>query len=216
MAVDHRSAGLSANTVRPVPDFFETVDGQRACRWFTDDPVADDDLVRILEAAVRAPSAENAQPWVFVIVRDAAVRARIADLARGLWEGGGRDHAARHTDERTFADVDASVTAGFGGAPVLLVVGADTERVPATAIGSSVFPAVQNLLLAAGALGYGSALTTLATYVADELREAVAFPASVQPVAVVPLGRPARRLGRSRREPVSTKAHLDRFGEAFG
>ena len=198
-----------------MPGFFDVVDGQRACRWFTADPVPDEDVVRILAAAVRAPSAENAQPWVFVVVRDDDVRERVAGLARRLWEGGGRDHAARHTDERTFDDVDRSVAAGFGGAPVLVVVGAETERVPAS-VGSSIFPAVQNLLLAANALGYGSALTTLATFMADDLRDAVGFPAAVEPVAVVPLGRPARRLGRSRRTPVSTKAHLDRYGTPFG
>jgi nitroreductase len=194
--------------------FFDVVHRQRACRWFTDDEVPDADLTRMLEAAVRAPSAENAQPWVFVVVRDAAQRARVADLAREIWRAGGRDHAAVHTDDRTFADVDASVEAGFGGAPVLVVVAGDTTAVHRRALGSSLFPAVQNLLLAAIALGYGSALTTLATIPVDGLRAALDLPEHLEPVAVVPIGRPARRLGSSRRDPVAGKVHVDRFTPA--
>ena len=74
---------------------------------------------------------------------------------------------------------------------------------------SSIFPAIQNLLLAAGALGLGSALTTIATAFADELRDAVGLPETVVPVAVVPLGVPARPLGPPRREPVR-RAHPPR------
>jgi nitroreductase len=191
---------------------FEVMGTQRACRWFTAEAVPDGDIARLLEAAVQAPSAENAQPWVFVVVRADEQRERISELARRVWLGGGRDHAAAHTDERTFADVDGAVEAGFGGAPVLVVVGGDTTAVPRRALASSVYPAVQNLLLAANAMGYGSALTTLATITADELRSIVGLPDHIEPLAVVPIGRPARPLGPPRRSPVSGKAHLDRFG----
>jgi nitroreductase len=77
---------------------------------------------------------------------------------------------------------------------------------------SSIFPALQNLLLAAGAVGLGSALTTIATAFADELREAVGLPPEVVPVAVVPLGVPAKPLGPSRREPFVDHTHRDRYG----
>jgi nitroreductase len=194
---------------------FDAIDGQRAHRWFTDDAVADVDVARMLEAAVRAPSAENSQPWVFVVVRDAAVRGAIAGAAQRLWHDVGREHAAANVDAAMLADIDASTAAGFGGAPVLIVVAADSTRTHPRTFGSSIFPAVQNLLLAAGALGYGSALTTLATYAADDVRAAVGLPAHLVPVAVVPIGRPATRLGRSRREPIGTKAHRDRYGTPF-
>jgi nitroreductase len=101
---------------------------------------------------------------------------------------------------------------GVSDAPVLVVVGADTERCLPPTIGSSVFPAVQNLLLAATALGLGSALTTLGTLLADDLRQLLSLPDAVVPVAVVPLGWSAALLGPPRREPISTKVHDEQYG----
>jgi nitroreductase len=198
-------------------DFFEVVLGQRACRSFTDDDVPDEDVVRMLEAAVHAPSAENAQPWVFVVVRDLAQRAAIADLTRRLWQGGARAHSEARLDGRLLDEVDRATAAGFGGAPVLVVVAGDTRAgAPRRALPSSVLPAVQNLLLAANALGYGSALTTLATFATDELGSLLELPDGVEALVVVPVGRPARPLGPPRREPVASKAHRERYGEPFG
>ena len=82
-------------------------------------------------------------------------------------------------------------------------------------VGSSIFPCVQNMLLAATALGLGSALTTLATTMRDELRQLVAFPSHIEPMAVVPIGYPARPLGKPRREPFADHTHRDRFGVAW-
>jgi nitroreductase len=191
---------------------FEVVHAQRACRRFTDDPVPDADLRRLLEAAVCAPSAENKQPWVFVVVQDAAVRAAVADVARRLWHGGGRQHVEEDLDPALLAAVDDSVEVGFGGAPVLVVVAGDTTLVPRRMLGASLFPAVQNLLLAATAMGYGSSLTTLATVDVEALREVVGLPEHLSPVAVVPLGRPGKALGPPRRAPIGSKTHLDRYG----
>jgi nitroreductase len=195
------------------PSFFDVVLRQRACRSFAPDPVGDDDIERILTAATHAPSAENMQPWVFVVVRDEATRASIGELARTLWGGGARAYAEPHLDPDMLAGIDASMEAGFGGAPALIVVGMDsTTGVHPSAVASSIYPAVQNLLLAASALGYGSALTTLTTLVADQLRSAVDLPEHVTPMAVIPIGRPARPLGRPRREPAATKSHRERYG----
>ena len=199
------------------PGFFEVVLGQRACRSFTDEDVPDGDVVRMLEAAVHAPSAENVQPWEFVVVRDPARRAAIADLTRRLWQDAARASAAPRLDQRLLHDVDRATAAGFGGAPVLVVAAGDTRDGTARrALPSSVLPAVQNLLLAAAALGYGSALTTLATMAGPELRTLLELPDGVEPLAVVPIGRPARPLGPPRRLPVATKAHRDRYGQPFG
>jgi nitroreductase len=82
-------------------------------------------------------------------------------------------------------------------------------------LSSSVFPAVQNLLLAAAALGYGSSMTTLAAQVPDALAEIVGLPAGVRPFAVVPLGRSATALGPPRRRRIAEVAHLDSFGLPF-
>ena len=136
---------------------------QRACRAYAADPVSDEHLAMILQAATHAPSAENRQPWVFVVVRDAATRAAIDGLTGRVWAGSARHHAARSLAPGLFAAVDRFMTEGYGGAPVLVVAAGDgRDGLPPAVLASSVFPAVQNLLLAAAALGYGSALTTLA------------------------------------------------------
>jgi nitroreductase len=192
--------------------FFAVARAQRAHRRFTGDPVPGDDLRRILEAATWAPSAENAQPWVFVVVRDPVRRALLDDLGRTLWDQGARDASAGRLDPALLAEVDHGTETGFGGAPVLVVVAGDTSRCRRAALASSVFPAVQNLLLAASALGYGTALTTLTTYATDDVRRIVELPEQIDPVAVVPIGVPARPLGPSRREPVDEHTHVDRFG----
>ncbi len=190
---------------------------QRACRAYAADPVPDDDLVAMLEAATHAPSAENRQPWVFVVVRDPALRRAVDDVARRLWDACGREHSRGRLGPRFFAEVDAFVGRGHGGAPVVVAAAGDgRDGTPPAVLASSVFPAVQNLLLAAAALGYGSAMTTLAAQDPAALAAAVGLPDGVRPFAVVPLGRPAARLGPPRRRPVGAVAHLDRFGAPFG
>lgn len=190
--------------------------GQRACRSYTAAPVPDTDLATILRAATHAPSAENRQPWAFVVVRSATARAAVVDVTRGVWAAGARAHAERGLAPRFFAAVDAFVAGGYGGAPVLVVVAGDgRDGTPAAVLASSVFPAAQNLLLGAAALGYGSALTTLAAQDPGGLAAAVGLPAGVRPFAVVPVGWPAAPLGPPRRRPVGEVAHLDRWGTPF-
>ena len=198
-----------------MPDFFDVVLRQRACRAFLPDPLDDDVIGRVLEAATFAPSAENRQPWVFVVVRDAARRGAIGDLNRRAWQGGGRSHSEGRLSPGLLEDVDRGAQGGVAEAPVIVVVGGDTRLGDRRVLAASVFPAVQNLLLAAGALGLGAALTTLPLVFADELAVIVGFRFEVEPVAVVPLGRPARPLGPPRRRPLSEKAHRDRFGSPW-
>src|SRR5688572_6715822 len=121
-------------------DFFEVVSGQRACRSFQPDVVPDADLERILAAATHAPSAENLQPWVFVVVTDAERRGDIADVAAEAWDTGGAAYAQRRLSEAFFADVDQGVRQGLRDAPVSIVVGVDTDVVHEVSIGSSIFP----------------------------------------------------------------------------
>ena len=103
----------------------------------------------------------------------------------------------------------------MGTAPVIVVVCGDTSLGLEATLPASVYPAVQNLLLAAGALGLGSAMTTLATLFADDLRQLLDLPPTVRPMAVVPLGWPARSLGAPRRLPLSERVHRDRYGLAW-
>ena len=93
--------------------------------------------------------------------------------------------------------------------------GGDSSKCVEPALEASIFPAVQNLLLAASALNLGSALTTLTTAFAAELAELLALPDHVRPMAVIPLGWPAKPLARPRRAPVAEKAHRDRYGQGW-
>lgn len=195
-----------------MPEFFDVVRHQRACREFRPDPVPDSVVERVLEAATFAPSAENRQPWVFVVVRDPERRASIGELGRRAWEGGERAHAEARLSRVLLEAVDRGAEGGVASAPVITVIGGDTRLADRRALAASVFPAVQNMLLAAGALGLGSALTTLPLIFADELAELVLFPFEVQPMAVLPLGWPARPLGPPGRRPLSEKAHRETFG----
>ena len=198
-----------------MPDFFEVVHTQRAARSFLPDDVDDATVVRILTAATHAPSAENSQPFVFVVVRDAAVRAAIGDLTARLWEGGAKALEEQRLSPAFLRDVHEGATGGVAAAPVLVVVCGDTRLTHPKALAASVFPAVQNLLLAAHALGLGSTLTTLPVLAGDELSAPLGLPPEIVPVAVVPLGYLPTPLGPPRRQPVSEKAHQNRYGTPF-
>jgi nitroreductase len=198
-----------------VEDVFEVVHRQRACRVFRDDPVDDDRVERVLDAATFAPSAENRQPWVFVVVRDAGKRSAIGALTRQAWDGGGRAHSQGRLSPALLADVETGAQGGVAGAPVLVVVCGDTRLGDRRVLEASVFPAIQNLLLAATALGLGSSLTTLPLVFGDQLASITGLPDEVLPMAVIPLGWPARPLSPPRRLPISEKAHRDTFGNPW-
>jgi nitroreductase len=194
---------------------YEVMWRQRACREFTGDDVADDVLERVLTAATRAPSAENRQPWTFVVVRSPSTRAAFGDLMRQVWEGGAKQFSEGRLTPAMLSEVERGAMGGLAAAPVHVVVGADLERCLPQTVGSSVFPAVQNLLLAATAEGLGSALTTLATFQADEVRSLTGLPSTVEIVALIPLGWPARALRPGSRRPLSEVAFRETADEPW-
>jgi nitroreductase len=195
--------------------FFDVVFGQRACRQFSDRPV-DEALVELcLRAATHAPSAENRQPWVFVVVREPERRDAIGDLMRRAWREGARQFSQDRLSPTLLRDVDQGAEGGIPAAPVVIVVCGDGRLGLESTLPSSVFPATQNLLLAATALGLGSAMTTLATFLADELASLLTLPPAVVPMAVVPLGWPRRPLGPPRRLPVKERAHREYYGREW-
>jgi nitroreductase len=192
--------------------FFAVVGRQRACRNFDADCEVGDDLIeQLLDAARFAPSSENTQPWVFVVVRDPDRQAGLTALMERLWASA----PDRGLDDALHADVDAGFRGGFATAPVWIVIGGDETRAHPSALPASVYPAVQNLLLAATALGLGSAMTTIATADPTEVRALTGLSASVCPLAMVPLGWPAKPLGPPRRRPVGEIAHRDTYGSGW-
>jgi nitroreductase len=198
-----------------VPDFFDVVQSQRAARSFLPDDVDDETVARILTAATHAPSAENSQPFVFIVVRDPATRAIIGELTARIWQGGARALEEDRLSPAFLRDVHHGAMGGIAAAPVLIVVCGDTRLTYAQAMDSSVFPAVQNLLLAAHALGLGSTLTTMPLLAGEELSDPLGLPPEVLPVAVIPLGHLPAPLGPPRRRPLAEKAHRDRYGTPF-
>jgi nitroreductase len=120
-------------------------------------------------------------------------------------------------DRALIADLEYGFNrGGFAAAPVVIVVCADTERVAEIYAASSIYPAVQNLLLAAADLGYGSCLTTgLTTFGIDRVRERLALPDTLLPMAAVYLGPPAKKLSPPRRRPALDVTYRETFGAAW-
>ena len=180
---------------------FEAIHTQRAIRHFKPDPVDDALIERMIDAATKAPSARNVQPWRFIVVRDGETKARLGAIFDEL----GQNRPGGAPDRMPWAEV-----------PVLIVVcseGSFGEGVAAaTAMDASIYPAVQNLLLAARALGLGTVLTTRWKQREAELRPLLGVPESVSIHAIVPTGWPATRFGRTTRRSVAEVT----FGERYG
>jgi nitroreductase len=194
---------------------FDVVLRQRACRGFTDEPVSDGLIADLLLAASHAPSAENRQPWVFVVVRRDDLRQKIGGIYERAWNSGARAHSEGRLPPALMADVDRGARGGIAEAPVIVVVCGDSQKSHPKALSASIFPATQNLLLAASASGLGSALTTLAVVDKAQISELLELPEHVIPMAVVPIGWPSRSLGPPKREPIDTKTHRDTFGNPW-
>jgi nitroreductase len=202
-----------------VTELLAVMRAQRACRRFDPDgKVLDSDIEQMLQSAVHAPSAENTQPWSFVVVRDEESRRLLADWWTETWNAGGGDFIKGSLDDRALID-DLEYgfnRGGFAAAPVVIVVCADTDRVAEIHAASSIYPAVQNLLLSAADLGYGSCLTTgLTTFGVDRVRDRLALPDTLLPMAAVYLGRPAKKLSTPRRRPATEVTHREKFGIAW-
>jgi nitroreductase len=200
----------------------EAMRTQRAIRRLKPDPVDDGLVLHLIELALKAPTGSNAQNWEFVVVKDPAVKARIGGLNRRAWSvygAIGRRMANRASDQAMLRIIDAVEwqASHFAEIPVLVVacLKGFTPPWPPVAAASmygSIFPSVQNLLLAARAAGLGAALITLPLWSRFLARRALGLPWNVAPCAVVPLGWPIGRYGPTRRLPVGEVVSLDRYG----
>jgi nitroreductase len=207
-------------------DLLEAIRTTPTCRFYTPDPVADDVLARVLDAARFAPTGGNRQPVRFVAVRDAAKRRRLAALYLPHWQ---RYYAQVTRGERRVGALPQIVANAdhfarhLADVPVLVVVCAKLDDVHPTDAalgrlsvvgGASIYPAVQNLLLAARAEGLGSALTTLLCAEEPRVKELLMIPPDIATAAAIALGWPARPFPqRLDRAPLARSAFLDRYGE---
>src|SRR5256885_8630907 len=194
---------------------------QRAIRRLKPDPVDDQIVLRCIELALKAPTGSNAQNWQWIVVRDPEVKARLAKYYRQSWRiYGGLGRRLRGGDPKTKRIIDAVQwqVDHFEEVPVVVIPCLRGIRIlnwmPAAASShyGSVYPAIQNFLLACRAEGLGAALITLPLWSNTKARHALALPFDVQPCAVIPVGWPKGRYGPTTRKPVERVVHYDRYG----
>lgn len=185
----------------------------RAIRRYTGEPIPDKDLARILWHAGRAPSGSNRQPFRFLVLRDGPMatkaRAVLGESFRSGWDAKREGDGYRHS---RFADSMQQYVDHFESVPVIVLVCLDRYRDPNPYEGASVYPACQNLLLAARALGYGGALTMWHLARDAELRELLSVPDHVALSACITLGVPEGRHGPLRRKPLRELVYDDTWG----
>ncbi|GIX48916.1 MAG: nitroreductase [Candidatus Tectimicrobiota bacterium] len=213
-------------------ELYEVMRTTFAARDFTDEPLPDAVLYRILDHARFAPSGGNRQGWHVIVVRDQKTREALAALT----EPAAKRYAAQlQAGENPWNTIDASrvdadtiartpaparLIEPLRRAAVVLVVCVDLKVVAATdqyldrvgvISGASIYPFVWNILLAARHEGYGGTITTLAVAEEPRIQALLGIPRHVAVCAVVPLGKPARPLRRLRRKPVAAFARLERW-----
>lgn len=202
------------------PDLFRTLYTTRALRRFKPDPVPEEVLFQLFDAAIRAPSGQNAQDWRFVIVTDPAVKQQLQDWSQEAWRAYQRRYAERpegidalpRSQRLSLRSVE-HLAHHLAEVPVVVVVTGLRGR--HSTPGGSAFPAVQNLLLAARALGLGGSIFNFPLRHGDELMRRLAVPETNQVYCLLPLGYPTDRPGPVRRKPVKEVVFSERFGQSW-
>lgn len=201
----------------PLGDAMRT---QRAIRRLKPDPVDDRLVLDLIELALKAPSGSNQQNWEWVVVKDPATKARLGRLNNMAWSlYGGLGRWMSRNDPKMTRILDAVQWQAdhFAEIPVIVIACLRGPRpwlppIAATSYYGSIYPSVQNLLLAARSAGLGAALITLPLWSTILARRALGLPWSVAPLAVVPMGWPRGKYGPTTRKPVGDVVHLDRYG----
>jgi nitroreductase len=211
-------------------DVFEAMRTMRTVRRLRPAPVPDEVLRRVLTAATWAPSGGNRQPWRFVVVREAALKRQLQEMYLALWQTFSAAYTARlletvppeerASSERMLRAAD-HLAQHLHEVPVIVVVCVHVpdlaitdggfERPPVVG-GASIYPAVQNLLLACRAVGLGAALTTLLCQKEPEVQAMLSIPKRWATCAHIAIGHPeGTGHGAVKRRPVDEVAYLDRW-----
>ena len=209
----------------PVPEIanlFEIIRTTRSMRRLKSDPVPSELIRKILEAGVCAPSGGNMQRWRFLVIRDPKVKETVGALYKRAWDEQvapryrAGEPAPGMSRERFLRLLDAAeyLAAHIHEAPVWIVPCLEGGT-PMRTSGSSIYPAVQNMLLAARALGLGTTLTTLYLQFEQEAEAALGLPPGVHSYALLPLGYPMGRFGPVRRVPLADVVYEEQWGQAY-
>ncbi len=197
-------------------DVFEVINTTRAMRRLKPDPVPDELVWKLLDAAIRAPSGGNRQPRNFIVVRDETAKKKIAAWYLEAWNasyGPMKDAMVSNPDSSRMFNSADHLANHLAEVPVMIIAairGGDTGTSPA---GSYVYPAIQNMMLAARALGLGTTLTTLHRAHEADVKELLAIPENVQTLALIPLGWPTGKFGMGVRRPVEEVTYWEKWGE---
>jgi nitroreductase len=186
--------------MQSITDVHTLFRSQRAIRTFTEEDVPDDLVNQVLTAAIHGPSGSNTQPWHFIVVRDPTVKHAISEVYEEARAAGPTPSAG-------------SARQPLAAAPVLIVACVNTPASGRAGFqtGASIYPSVQNLLLAARALGLGSCLTTLHRRRKARIHEILGIPDHIESAAIIPLGWPDRDYGPNRRPPLAQFVMYDRW-----
>jgi nitroreductase len=226
----------------PEIGLFDAITSARALRRLKPDPVPEAIIARILDAAICAPSAGNAQNWAFVVVRDSeqrrelgAIYRKASDIASEIYKARGRPAHMTEEQYQRMMTSGAYLWDHMGEAPVLLVACLHARPTPARETlppsiqatyerelayeqrirGASIYPAVQNIILACRAFGLGTLITTNHIRCEDEVKALLGLPPDVSTYALMPIGYPQGKFGPLARKPVSEVAYADRWGAAW-
>lgn len=201
---------------------FEIMQTTRSMRRLKPDPVPAGLIRKILEAGTSAPSGGNMQRWRFLVIRDAEIKKTIGAYYKRTWDEvvspryRAGNPAPGTSPERFSRMLDAAqyLADHIHEAPVWVVPCMEGAN-PSRTAGSSIYPAVQNMLLAARALGLGATLTTLYLQFEKEVEAALDLPPDVHSYALIPIGYPMGRFGPVRRVPLADVVYGDRWGQPY-
>lgn len=202
----------------------EAMRTQRAVRRLHLEPVSHDVLLPLLELSLKAPTSSNSQDWCYVVVESPEQKARLAKLYRRLYKVFNPlvERAARGDEKELRAMRPGQWQAEhFEQLPVFVIpcyrrnlkhkpVG--RPQISVASFYGSVFPAVQNLLLACRAVGLGASLQTLPIWWVPSVRRILGLPRNIQPVCIIPIGWAKGRYGPTTRPPIGEVVHLDHYG----
>ncbi|MGE0827067.1 MAG: nitroreductase family protein [Candidatus Binatia bacterium] len=208
------------------PGIFEIIYSTRAMRRLKPDPIPEETLKKIVDAGIRAPSGGNVQEWAFILVRDPELKKFIRDHYWNTWQQIRSQESFSMEDlpapAQRMLNAAADLAANLDEAPVLLLACNHKEYAPIAklnvprasllAVHGSIFPAVQNILLACRALGVGATLTTIHSFFEDKLKQKLGVPDNMEVAAMIPMGYPRGKFGPVSRNPVEEVIHWDRWG----
>jgi nitroreductase len=199
---------------------FEAIYSTRALRRFKPDPIPDELLFQVFDAAVRAPSGGNAQDWRFVVIADAAAKQQIQGWFWDAWAAYQPRYAADPSlmdalprSQRLSLKSTDHLVRTLAQVPV--IVAACGLRGKHSTPGGSIFPAIQNLLLSARAMGLGGSITNFGRAREADLMKLLSIPDEYQVYCLIPLGYPLDRPGPVRRRPVKRVVYMDGWQKAW-